>query len=96
MGMLYEPVVHRCAPPTTAFGISYELGSWWRCDGCGALWEFTSTTYCDDWMHRRPTKRTLRRIARVAPGVAAMLRDGGPADDSDIMPGSEFDGPVVL
>ena len=28
--------------------------------------------------------------------VAAMLRDGGPADDSDIMPGSEFDGPVVL
>ena len=28
--------------------------------------------------------------------VAAMLRDGGPADDSDIMPGSEFDGPVIL
>ena len=28
--------------------------------------------------------------------VAAMLRDDTPADDSDIMPGSEFDGPVVL
>ena len=28
--------------------------------------------------------------------VAAMLRDGEHADDSDIMPGSEFDGPVIL
>jgi hypothetical protein len=26
----------------------------------------------------------------------AALFDGAPADDSDIMPGSEFDGPVVL
>ena len=28
--------------------------------------------------------------------VASMLRDGKGFDDSDIMPGSEFDGPVVL
>ena len=28
--------------------------------------------------------------------VAAMLRDGEHADDSDNMPGSEFDGPVIL
>ena len=30
------------------------------------------------------------------PEVASMLRDGKGFDDSDIMPGSEFDGPVVL
>lgn len=35
-------------------------------------------------------------VIALYPEVASMLRDGKGFDDSDIMPGSEFDGPVVL
>ena len=46
--------------------------------------------------------REAERVAHAAidavlhPEVASMLRDGEGVDNSDIMPGSEFDGPVVL
>jgi hypothetical protein len=65
MGMLYEPVVHRCSPPSTAYGIRYEVGSWWKCDACGDLWEFVCGGLDDRWKYRRPTKRVLRKIARL-------------------------------
>lgn len=64
MGMLYEPVVHRCPKPSTS-GVAYELGTWWECDECGALWEWHSYTYEDDWKRRRRTKRVLRKIAKL-------------------------------
>ena len=64
-GMIYEPVVHRCPTPSTS-GLTYELGAWWKCDECGGLWEYAALTYCDDWKRRRPTKRVLRKIARLS------------------------------
>lgn len=65
MGMLYEPAVHRCSPPSTAYGMRYEVGSWWKCDECGGIWEYAALAYCDGWKRRRPTKRVLRKIARL-------------------------------
>ena len=64
MGMLYEPVVHRCSTPAT-FGVPYELGAWWKCDECGGLWEYAALAYRNGWKRRRPTKRVLRKIARL-------------------------------
>ena len=51
----------------------------------------TATVQGDVWA-------VVGRLAALYPEseVASMLRDGKGVDNSDIMPGSEFDGPVVL
>jgi len=49
----------------------------------------TATVQGDVWA-------VVGRLSALYPEVASMLRDGKGVDNSDIMPGSEFDGPVVL